>query len=115
MKFIRNLSLLIANGGVMLCCVLPALLVTFGFGGVLVTFLGEYPLFIEISRHKGWIFFGAFLILLLSGFSLYANREQVCQVNSLSKECVEVKTASKILYIISLIIFITSLYLSYGF
>ena len=115
MKFLSNLSLLIANGGVMLCCVLPAILVSLGLGSTLVTFLDNYPIFIEITKHKAYIFIGVFILLVINGVLIYRSQNQVCEIDEISKECDEVKSASKGIYIFSVIVYFISLYLSYGF
>lgn len=115
MRLINNLVLLISNGGVMLCCVLPAILVSLGLGSSLATFLSEYPIFIKITSYKDYIFLFVFFILSFNGYILYKNNKKVCEINNLNKECIEVKRVSKLLYFISIFIFLISLYLSYGY
>lgn len=115
MKFFNNLILLILNGGVMLCCVIPAILVSLGLGSTLATFLNHYPIFIKISEYKNYIFIFVFLILIINGFILYTNKNRSCDINSLEQECTEVKSVSLILYYLSIVIYLISLFLSYIF
>ena len=115
MKFINNLILLISNGGVMLCCVLPAILVSLGLGSTMVTFLNEYPIFIKITEYKNYIFSVVLFILFFNGFVIYKNRNKFCEIEGLKNECSQVKSVSILLYIFSIIIYLISLFLSYGF
>lgn len=113
MKYLNNLILLISNGGVMLCCVIPALLVSLGLGSTLATFLSDYPIFVKVTKYKDFLFLFAFVTLIINAIIIKKNKNKMCDINNLEKECSEVKTVSEKLYYFSLFIFIISLYLSY--
>lgn len=42
--------------GTLLCCALPSLLVLFGLGATVASFLTSVPLLVSLSRHKAWTF-----------------------------------------------------------
>jgi len=42
--------------GTLLCCALPSLLVLFGLGATVATFLSAAPWLVTLSRHKVWVF-----------------------------------------------------------
>jgi len=42
--------------GTLLCCALPALLVLFGLGATVATFLSAAPWLVTLSQHKVWVF-----------------------------------------------------------
>lgn len=53
--------------GTMICCALPALMVSLGAGATLVSILSTVPELIWFSEHKGWVFGIAGALLLLNG------------------------------------------------
>ncbi|MGQ5701159.1 hypothetical protein ACUJ46_03790 [Sandaracinobacteroides sp. A072] len=55
---------LFASLSTLLCCALPALLVTLGLGAVLAGLVSAAPWLVELSRHKVWLFTGSGLLLL---------------------------------------------------
>ncbi|HVB57155.1 MAG TPA: hypothetical protein VNE63_12085 [Candidatus Acidoferrales bacterium] len=42
--------------GTLLCCALPSLLVLFGLGATVASFLTSVPWLVSLSRHKTWTF-----------------------------------------------------------
>src|SRR4029078_11817869 len=40
----------------LLCCALPSLLVLFGLGATVASFLSAMPSLVTLSRHKSWVF-----------------------------------------------------------
>jgi mercuric ion transport protein len=42
--------------GTLLCCALPSLLVLFGLGATVASFLSAVPWLVTLSRHKNWVF-----------------------------------------------------------
>ncbi|HHH44379.1 MAG TPA: hypothetical protein ENK49_09590 [Gammaproteobacteria bacterium] len=62
---------LFASGGTLICCALPATLVTLGLGATVAAFTSSFPLLITLSEHKVWVFVLSGALLLLSGWLLY--------------------------------------------
>lgn len=60
---------LLTSSSTLVCCALPALLVTLGAGASLVTLTGHVPQLIWLSEHKALVFGLAALALLLAGFA----------------------------------------------
>jgi hypothetical protein len=56
MKRLLSAALLFTSASTLVCCALPALLVTLGAGGALVSLFSNLPQLIWISEHKGWVF-----------------------------------------------------------
>lgn len=42
--------------GTLLCCALPSLLVLFGLGATVASFLSAFPWLVTLARHKIWVF-----------------------------------------------------------
>jgi hypothetical protein len=66
-----------STSGTLICCVLPAILVTLGLGSVLVSILGNFPFLISISENKNIVFAVAGSILTLNGFILWKQRNEL--------------------------------------
>jgi mercuric ion transport protein len=60
---------LFTSFGTLLCCALPSLLVLFGLGATVASFLSSVPWLVTLSRHKNWVFLIAGL--LIGGNFLY--------------------------------------------
>ncbi|MEN8108712.1 MAG: hypothetical protein ABFS22_11990 [Pseudomonadota bacterium] len=46
----------LASTGTLICCALPILLVTLGFGSVVAALTSRYPLLVTLSDYEGWMF-----------------------------------------------------------
>ena len=47
---------LVATTGTLICCALPILLITLGFGSVVAALTFRYPLLVTLSEYEGWMF-----------------------------------------------------------
>lgn len=73
---------LFTSVGTLVCCALPALLVTLGLGAVVASTVSGLPWLMALSRHKTWLFLGAGLLLALNFFLVYRPRQQTaCDVS----------------------------------
>lgn len=71
---------LFASMGTLICCALPLLLVTLGFGASVAALTNSAPFLISLSEHKEWIFAGSGALLLVSAWLLY-RPGQTCPVD----------------------------------
>jgi len=71
---------LFASAGTLLCCALPALLVSLGFGAALAALVGLFPGLVWFSDNKAVVFTTAALLLFLSALSQYLARSRACPV-----------------------------------
>lgn len=78
----RNLGVavltLLASGGTLVCCVLPAVMVALGAGAALAGLVTAVPQLIWLSEHKMGVFGVAFAALALSGLTLWRSRILPC-------------------------------------
>jgi mercuric ion transport protein len=51
-----NYLSLFTSFGTLLCCALPSLLVLFGLGATVASFLSAVPWLVTLSHHKNWVF-----------------------------------------------------------
>jgi mercuric ion transport protein len=56
----------------LLCCALPSLLVLFGLGASVASFLSFMPWLVSLSHHKTWVFAISGLLIALSFVQTYA-------------------------------------------
>jgi mercuric ion transport protein len=55
----------------MICCALPILLVTIGFGAVSAAIFSNLPFLVVLAHYKVWLFAGSGVMLALAGWALY--------------------------------------------
>ena len=79
----------------LVCCALPALLVTLGMGAAFASFLGSFPQLIWLSEHKILVFTFAGVMLLCSGLLRWFGSEQSCPVDpELARACTRTRKIS---------------------
>ena len=100
--------------GTLLCCALPALLVTLGMGAALAGFISVAPWITVISKYKIYIFAGAGVLLILSSYFLWINRNAPCPTDAKqSKACALLRKFSLYTIIISIVIYIVGFFFAF--
>jgi len=61
---------LFTSFGTLVCCALPSLLVLFGLGATVASFLSAAPWLVTLSRHKAWVFVVAGLLIAGNVYAL---------------------------------------------
>ena len=72
---------LLASSATLVCCVLPAVLVSLGAGAVLVGLISAFPQLVWLSEHKSLVFGIAGVLLAASGALLWHARRLPCPVD----------------------------------
>ena len=100
--------------GTLLCCALPALLVTLGMGAALAGFISVAPWITVISEYKIFIFVGAGILLILSSYFLWINRNAPCPTDAKqAKACALLRKFSLYTIIISIVIYIVGFFFAF--
>jgi hypothetical protein len=90
---------LLASASTLVCCVLPALLVSIGAGAAVVGLVAAVPQLVWLSEHKSPVFGSALAVLLLSGIVLWRSRAMPCPVDPVAaRSCQRLRRASLTLY-----------------
>lgn len=90
---------LFSSLGTLLCCALPALLVSLGAGVVLAGLVSTFPQLIWLSEHKVGLFIIAGGLLVVSGVVRYLARNAPCPIDAAeAKACMRLRRASTRLY-----------------
>ena len=102
-SFIFDLVTLFSSAGTLMCCALPALLVSIGAGGVLLGLTTNIPGLIWLSQHKLAVFAFAGVMLTVGGFARYSSRNMGCPIDlELAKTCGRARRVSGYIYFLSL-------------
>jgi len=100
--------------GTLLCCALPALLVTLGMGAALAGFVGAVPWITVVSEQKVYVFAGAGVMLALSTLMQWRARNAPCPVDPLkAKACMRLRKASWTILIFSIIVYLVGFFFAF--
>lgn len=90
---------LLASSATLVCCVLPAVMVSLGAGAVLVGLVSAVPQLIWLSEHKMLVFGVAGIMLVASGFMLARAARLPCPTEpSAALACVRLRKISSVLF-----------------
>jgi len=97
---------LLASTATLVCCVLPAVLVSLGAGAVLVGLVASFPQLVWLSEHKIGVFVVAGALLAVSGAMIWRARRLPCPVEpDAARSCMRLRRISAVLYAVSLVSF----------
>ena len=105
----KHISLLtpFSSGGTLICCALPALLVSLGAGAVMASVVSSVPQIVLFSEHKLGVFIFAGAMLSISGFLQWKARFLPCPSDkALAKLCHKTRVNSLRVYIFSVSVFL---------
>ena len=109
-----NYLTLFGSMSTLICCALPALLVSLGLGAVMAGLASNVPGLIWVSGHKLGVFTFAGLMLLANGILLWRNRNAPCPIDpKLRDACIKGRRTSKILYFVSLAVYLAGFSFAY--
>ena len=112
-KFASLLSLF-TSGGTLVCCALPALLVTLGAGAALSSLISAVPQLVWLSEHKEGVFAAAALMLAIAGFMQWRARTLPCPADpALAAACARTRTMSLRMYFLSLAIYLIGVFFAF--
>ena len=95
---------LFASTGTLICCALPIIFVSLGFGATVAALTSSFPLLITLSLHKTWVFAFSGAMLALSGWLMY-RPGRVCPTDpELGQICNTTQTWNRRLYWSSVVI-----------
>lgn len=94
---------LLSSVATLVCCVLPAVLVTLGAGAALAGLVSAVPQLIWLSEHKALVFGVAGALLVASGAAIWYGRSLPCPVApAAARACQRLRRVSAVLYVIAL-------------
>jgi uncharacterized iron-regulated membrane protein len=98
---------LLASSATLVCCVLPAVMVSLGAGAALVGLVSTFPQLIWLSEHKALVFGIAGAMLAISGVVLWNARRLPCPTDpQLARSCMRLRSISNRLWAVAAIAYI---------
>ena len=110
--YLKWLTLFIASG-TLLCCALPILLVTLGFGALVASLNYNIPELLFLAEHKVWTLTLAAIILLLLAWLNWRPNQHCPAEPDLAALCQKSKRLNKRIFWLSAIIWFIGFFTSY--
>ncbi len=89
---------LFASTGTLICCALPALLITLGAGATMAGLASAAPGLVWLSAHKGWVFGLAGAVLVGAIAFKWASRNAPCPADpALARACTRMRRAGSVI------------------
>lgn len=97
---------LFTSASTLVCCALPAAVVTIAGGAVMAGLVSTFPQLVWLSEHKYWLFGIAFVLLAVAGIWQWKNRNAPCPVDpKAAKACTRLRKINLRVYIFSVLLF----------
>ncbi len=107
---------LLASAGTLVCCVLPAVMVSLGAGAALAGLVSAVPQLIWLSEQKLLVFGTASVALLLAGCLLWRARYAPCPADpKLAQACMRLRRWSNRLYAVAVVATVVGAVFAFGF
>lgn len=105
---------LFCSAGTLICCALPALMISLGLGASLAGFVSNYPQIIWLSKYKGAVFGIAAIMLTLAGYMQWNARNMPCPADpAKARACARLRKISIGIYIFSVLAFLTGAFFAF--
>ena len=105
---------LLGSLGTLLCCALPALLVSIGAGASLATIVTAIPQLVWISEHKLLVFLSTGAMLVFAGATTYLNRHAPCPTEPVqARSCRRVRSWSTAIFAGSVMVYVVGFYFAF--
>lgn len=97
---------LFASTSTLICCALPALLVSFGMGAVMAGLIETVPGITWFGQYKIWVFIGSGALLTAAGFMQRYAQKLPCPADPLKAQaCRRLRKISWVIWIMAVILF----------
>ncbi len=105
---------LMTSFSTLICCALPALLVTIGAGAVLAGLISSVPQIILLSKYKTLVFSIAGLLIIIGGFFRWINRNATCPIDPIqARICMKIRAFSKYIYWSSVVLYFIGIFFAF--
>lgn len=105
--FFSSLLTLFASSSTLICCAIPALLVSLGAGAALASLVAVFPQIVWISENKEIVFLLSTFLMVIGGIVQWRNRYAPCPMDpELRMACLKTRKVSLSIYLMSLVLLI---------
>ena len=101
---------LFTSVGTLLCCALPALLVSLGMGAALAGFISAVPWITAISAYQVPLFIVAGLLLAMAGVMQWRARHAPCPDPAQAKACMRLRMISWIIWAVAAFLYVITFF-----
>lgn len=100
--------------GTLVCCALPALLVSLGAGATLAGLVSAAPWLVSISKYKVFTFSISGVLIVLAGIMQIRSAKYPCPIDPVkAKACIRLRTFSLVLYGFSVLIWCVGFFFAF--
>ena len=82
---------LFASTGTLLCCALPILLVSLGFGAVVAALTSSLPVLVTLAEYEPWMFSISALLLVTTAWTLWVRPRECPGDPELAERCTQAR------------------------
>ncbi len=105
---------LFTSGSTLICCALPALLVSIGAGAAMAGLVTSFPQIVWLSEHKIALFLVAGVMLVAAGVMQWRARNLPCPADpALAAACTRTRKISVAIYWVSVAIYATGFFFAF--
>ena len=105
---------LFTSFGTLICCALPALMVTIGAGASLAGLVSTAPWLVTFSKYKAWTFALSGIMILIAGFMRWQARNMPCPADAAqAKACKRLRAISFYTYWLSVVVWIIGFFFAF--
>lgn len=105
---------LFSSMGTLICCALPALLVSLGLGAIMAGLVANVPGLIWLSEHKTEVFVFAGSLLMINGVLRFLNRNAPCPIDPILRQaCIKSRKFASLVYWASILIFLVGVFFAF--
>jgi hypothetical protein len=113
-SFAASFLSLFTSGSTLICCALPALLVSIGAGAAMAGLVTTFPQIVWLSEHKVALFSIAGVMLIASGVMQWRAQSLPCPADpALAAACTRTRKVSLVIYWISAGIYVVGFFFAF--
>lgn len=106
---------LFTSAGTLICCALPALMVSLGMGAVLAGLVSAVPQMVWLSEHKALVFCVAGAMIIMAGIMQYRTRHLPCPADQRqAAACNRLRKISLGIYAFSVVAFLIGAFFAFA-
>lgn len=105
---------LFTSVGTLVCCALPALLVSIGLGAVTAGLVSAFPELVWLSEHKVWVFAVAGILLTAAAAARYVQRSTPCPAEPrAARMCMRLRRMSLVIVLFSVALYAVGFFFAF--
>jgi uncharacterized membrane protein (Fun14 family) len=113
-NFVASFLSLFTSSGTLICCALPALLVSIGAGATMAGLVTNFPQIVWLSEHKIGLFIVAGIMLAGAGVLQWRARSLPCPADpALAAACMRTRKISASIYWFSVVMFAVGFFFAF--